>query len=229
MLRLETESVARTSGAAQTPVVEPQAEATTPVVRPLSPTDRDVYVGPRSLPSAASEPKLERPVLLFNSECSVCRTISGWVIASDEPKNGGDQALDERPIGHDPDALKKLHPNLDIWDAYAEITLVMPSGEIKKGGEAIAEVLRRLPSTKWMGPLFDLEIAGKKPFVALVHAGYVVLDRLRPALGCESCGTGVPWWGKPIEWAFKGWKAMFGSKEPPASPSPPTVTTTELR
>jgi predicted DCC family thiol-disulfide oxidoreductase YuxK len=149
-------------------------------------------------------------VLLYNDQCSVCRKVSGWVKASDEPKNGGNQRIDERPIGHDPEALKLVHPSIDIWDAYEKVHLVLPNGEVKKGGEAVGEVLRRLPQTDWIGPFLDLKVLGLRPFQKLVDGGYYVLDRLRPALGCESCGTPVPWWGKPIDWARKGWQSLKG-------------------
>jgi predicted DCC family thiol-disulfide oxidoreductase YuxK len=152
----------------------------------------------------------DQAILLFNSECSVCRKISGWVIANDDPKNGGKQRIDERPIGQDPEALKAIHPDLDIWKTYETIHVVMPNGEIKTGGEAVAEVLRRLPETAWFTPLFDVSVLGFKPFQSMLNLGYTVLDRLRPAMGCESCGTPVPWWGKPIEWTYKAYKAITG-------------------
>jgi hypothetical protein len=53
----------------------------------------------------------------------------------------------ERPIGDDPEALLSLNPDLDIWGAYATIHLLMPDGSMKLGGEAVAEVLRNLPTT----------------------------------------------------------------------------------
>lgn len=149
-----------------------------------------------------------RAVLLFNGECSVCKNISNWVIRSDEPSNGGFQAINERPIGHDPDVLKQIHPGLNIWDVYEAIHVIMPDGTIKRGGEAIAEVLRRLPATRRLAWLLDVGIGGARPFQALLNAAYYVLDRLRPALGCKACGRPVPWWGKPIEWTVKAWQAI---------------------
>jgi hypothetical protein len=151
-----------------------------------------------------------RAVMLFNDGCSVCRKLSSWVKRTDEPSNGGKQAIDERPIGHDPAALQAVNPNIDIWEAYEKIHVVLPDGSVKKGGEAVGEVLRRLPKTSWVGPLVDASVFGLKPFQKVLDAGYFVLDKIRPALGCESCGSGVPWWGKPIEWGVKGWKALRG-------------------
>lgn len=185
------------------PVAKTQAQvvdapAAEIVASPRQPETKSVVLG------------ADQAILLFNSECSVCRKISGWVIANDDPKNGGKQKIDERPIGQDPEALKAIHPDLDIWKAYETIHVVMPNGEIKTGGEAVAEVLRRLPETAWFTPLFDVSVLGFKPFQSMLNLGYTVLDRLRPAMGCESCGTPVPWWGKPIEWTFKAYKAITG-------------------
>jgi hypothetical protein len=47
-----------------------------------------------------------------------------------------------------------LHPDLDIWDAYETIHVMMPDGSMKLGGEAVAEVLRNLPNTKWFAASF---------------------------------------------------------------------------
>lgn len=201
----------------------------------------DLYVGPRSQASAApAAPQIsqvetpsgtknalplggDRAILLFNSDCPVCSKIAGWVIANDDPKNGGDQKIDERPIGFDPEALTKLNPNLTIWDAYSTIHVVMPDGSMKVGGEAIAEVLRRLPDTRWATGLLDVGIGGWRPFQSMLNFGYTVLDKLRPALGCKSCGTPTPWWGKPVEWTFNLYQKLTGKAEPP-----PATTSTPL-
>jgi hypothetical protein len=66
----------------------------------------------------------------------------------------GETSLIVQPIGDDPDALLALHPDLDIWDAYETIHLLMPDGSMKLGGEAVAEVLRSLPNTKWFAGCF---------------------------------------------------------------------------
>jgi predicted DCC family thiol-disulfide oxidoreductase YuxK len=189
----------------------------------------DEYVGPRSTAQPETTPVPERAapertsltlpgdraILLYNSDCSVCRKLSSWVIANDAKSAGGGDLIDERPIGHDPAALTAIHPDLDIWQAYETIHLVMPDGTIKKGGEAVAEVLRRLPDTGWATGLLDISIAGWRPFQAALNLAYTILDRIRPALGCESCGTPAPWWAKPIEWAVKAWKAVTGKSPAP--------------
>jgi predicted DCC family thiol-disulfide oxidoreductase YuxK len=126
-----------------------------------------------------------RAILLYNDECAVCRHIAAWVTTAAR----GTATLDVRPIGDDPSALARLHPGLDIWDAYAVIHLLMPDGTMKTGGDAVAAVLRRLPPTRWMGPLFDVRIAGVRPGLAIVSIGYTILAESRPLFGCESCGS----------------------------------------
>ncbi len=146
------------------------------------------------------------PILLYNGECAVCRAIAGWVkrSAAREPRA---VRLVEQPIGDDPDALLRLNPKLNIWDAYETIHMLMPDGSMKTGGEAVAEVLRRLPNTRWFSGLFALDIFGLRPFQVALNAGYLVLADLRPLLGCESCGIPPPW-VRPIAWAIKAGQAM---------------------
>lgn len=74
--------------------------------------------------------------------------------------------------------------------------------------------------TSWIGNLLDLEVLGTRPFQKMVDAGYFVLDNLRPALGCESCGKPVPWWGKPVEWIVKAFSALTGAKKPQTQAPP---------
>jgi len=89
-----------------------------------------------------------KPVLLYDDQCGVCRHIASWVrkMARDP---SGSSTITDRPIGNDPKALRELNADLDIWEAYATIHVLMPDGSMKLGGEAVAEVLRRLPETRW--------------------------------------------------------------------------------
>ena len=76
----------------------------------------------------------------------------------------GDATIIERPIGNDPELLRSLNPDLDIWDAYATIHVLMPDGSMRLGGEAVAEVLRNLPSTKWFTGTFAISVFWVPPF-----------------------------------------------------------------
>jgi predicted DCC family thiol-disulfide oxidoreductase YuxK len=126
------------------------------------------------------------PLLLYNGECAVCRAIAGWV-----ERRGAN--LIERPIGDDPAALRALNPGLGIWDAYATIHLLMPDGSMKVGGEAVAEVLRRIPAMRPIAWTFAVELFGVRPFQLALDGAYTILADIRPLLGCESCGTPNPW------------------------------------
>jgi hypothetical protein len=141
------------------------------------------------------------PILLFNDECGVCRHIAKWVAKSAKTSSGA-PGIVERPIGDDPLALRSLNERLDIWDAYETIHLLMPDGSMKVGGEACAEVFRRLPRTQWLSRSLSISIWGFRPFQELLNLGYLVLSDVRPAFGCESCGT-PPVWLRPLAWIRK--------------------------
>jgi predicted DCC family thiol-disulfide oxidoreductase YuxK len=157
--------------------------------------------------------KPTKPLLLFNDECGVCRRIARWVRKSARNESG-ETSLIERPIGDDPELLRSLNPDLDIWDAYATIHLLMPDGSMKLGGEAVAEVLRNLRSTRWFAGVFTVGLFGFRPFQVLLDAAYAVLADVRPLFGCESCGTPSPWL-KPVAWVVKSAKTLFGGGRHP--------------
>ena len=157
------------------------------------------------------------PVLLFNDECGVCRHIAKWV--QNAAENGpGEPSIIVQPIGEEPDALQRLSPGLSIWDAYATIHLLMPDGSLKLGGEAVAEVFRRLPKAQWFAWSFDFRILGFRPFQKLLDFGYAILAAVRPLFGCESCGTPT-FWVRPFAWMVKTVKRILGRSRN-AVPSP---------
>jgi predicted DCC family thiol-disulfide oxidoreductase YuxK len=159
-------------------------------------------------------PNLLFPILLFNDECAVCRRIGHWVQRSAQ-SSSGETSLIVQPIGDDPDALLALHPDLNIWDAYETIHLLMPDGSMKLGGEAVAEVLRSLPNTKWFAGCFAVSIFGLQPFQMMLNLSYAILSDVRPLFGCESCGT--PSWLRPVEWITKWATGIFGGKRHPSA------------
>jgi predicted DCC family thiol-disulfide oxidoreductase YuxK len=152
--------------------------------------------------------KPSKPILLFNDECGVCRRIARWVAKSAQ-STSGEVSLIERPIGDDPDALRLLNPDLDIWEAYATIHLLMPDGSMKRGGEAVAEVLRRLSNTEWLARSFSFSVFGVRPFQSMLNLAYTILADARPLFGCESCGT-PRLWMRPIRWIVRSAKALVG-------------------
>jgi predicted DCC family thiol-disulfide oxidoreductase YuxK len=152
------------------------------------------------------------PILLYNDECGVCRRIGRWV-AKSARSNSGEKTVEVRPIGDDPAALRSLNPQLDIWEVYATIHLLMPDGSMRRGGEAVAEVLRRLPNSRWFSWAFSARVFGFRPFQALLNAAYLVLADVRPLFGCESCGTPSPWL-RPMGWIVKSVKRLVGGSRP---------------
>lgn len=146
-------------------------------------------------------PKRVAPILLYDGGCATCSRIARWVHRSAARTPGG-PAIVERPVGNDPAELLRLNPGLDIWDAYAVSHVIMPDGSMKRGGEAVAEVLRCLPGTRWFASCFDLSLFGVRPFQVMLNLAYRVLDDVRPVLGCESCGRSKPW-VRPFAWLAK--------------------------
>ena len=53
------------------------------------------------------------PVLLFNDECGVCRSIAGWV-KKQVQAGSGTTSIMVRPIGQDPEELRALNQDLNI-------------------------------------------------------------------------------------------------------------------
>ena len=115
------------------------------------------------------------------------------------------------PVGDDSQALKLLNPGLNIWDAYATNYLIMPDGSMKTGGEAVAEVLRILPNTKWFAWCFALSIFCFRPFPMLLNWAYAIFDDIRPIFGCESCGT-PSIWVRPFASLTKWMSSIFGQQ-----------------
>jgi len=158
-----------------------------------------------------------QPMLLFDGACSVCDRIGHWVQKAAH-RRAGTPRLEARAIGNDPAELRTLNAKLDIWDAYATIHLLMPDGSMKTGGEAVAEVLRRLPATRWFAWCFAISLFGFKPFQQLLNLGYTILDDVRPIFGCSSCGVERAW-VKPIT-RFITWIKSRSSKSAPRASTP---------
>lgn len=156
------------------------------------------------------------PILLYDGGCATCSRIARWVKSSANGR-AGEAKITVRPVGSDPAELRRLNPALDIWDAYAVSHVIMPDGSMKLGGEAVAEVLRRLPGTKWMASYFAVRIMGIRPFQKVLDMAYLVLDDIRPLFGCESCGRTKPW-VRPLAMLTKWAKHRGVPEAKPAKP-----------
>lgn len=174
-----------------------------------------------------TSPKPAKAILLFDNECGVCRRIAGWVKKQAQLKSG-EVSLIVRPIGDDPAELRAINPSLDIWEAYATIHVVMADGSMKRGGEAVAEVLRELPRTSWLARFFALRVLGFRPFQAILDAAYLVLADVRPLFGCESCGTPSRW-VRSIRWLMRLPTLAFGGCQRSSAPPHFTAVTRGAR
>ncbi len=167
-----------------------------------------------------------KPILLFDDECGVCRHIAAWVARSAQPESG-ETSIVVRPIGTDPDALRKLNPKLDIWEAYAIIHVLMPDGSMKLGGEAIAEVLRRLRNSRWFAWSFSVSLFGLRPFQLILNMAYTILADVRPLFGCESCGTPRRW-VRIIHGSIRWVKSIWSETRHPTRPHFTSFPTTRV-
>jgi predicted DCC family thiol-disulfide oxidoreductase YuxK len=149
------------------------------------------------------------PLLLFDDECAVCRHMASWVRAIARNARG-EATVDVRPIGEDPEALRRLDPRLDIWKVYAKSHLLMPDGAILVAGEAVAEVFRRSPGMAWCSWLFSVQVFHVRPFQRLLDLGYVILSDVRPIFGCKSCGAPALW-ARPFAWLVKKANQLAGA------------------
>jgi hypothetical protein len=127
----------------------------------------------------------------------------------------GETSILVQPIGDDPERLRSLNPDLDIWDAYETIHVLMPDGSMRLGGEAVAETLRNLPNTKWFAWGFATTIVGFRPLQVMLNVAYAILSDVRPLFGCESCGKPRIWL-RPMEWVTKSAKILFGGSLHPS-------------
>lgn len=144
----------------------------------------------------------------------MCRHIGHWVQRSAEIESGATSIL-VQPIGDDPETLRRFNPDLDIWDAYETIHVLMPDGSMRLGGEAVAETLRNLPNTKWFAWSFGIGIFGFRPFQAVLNAAYAILADVRPLFGCESCGKSRVL--RPMESAIRWAKTVLGGRPHPST------------
>jgi predicted DCC family thiol-disulfide oxidoreductase YuxK len=165
--------------------------------------------------------KQTKPVLLFDDECGVCRRIARWVRTSARIQCG-ETSIVVKSIGNDPEPLRSLNPDLDIWDAYATIHLLMPDGSMRVGGEAVAEVLRHLRNTRWCTWTLAVRIFGFRPFQAMLNVAYAILADVRPLFGCESCGVPT-FWVRWIGWTIGSAGRLLGAHRRP-TPHPHLTT-----
>lgn len=113
---------------------------------------------------------MERPVLIYDGECPVCRRAVDWI--RDRARPGAFEFLSCHS-----DELGRRFPRIDRAACKAAAHLVLPGGTVLAGGQAAPEVLSRIPGYRWAARLLRL------PGAALLsRIGYRWFARRRHAL-----------------------------------------------
>ena len=112
---------------------------------------------------------MERPVVLYDSDCGFCRASMALILAWDRRRRLRPLALQE------PEA-KRLLPGMDAEERMSSWHIAMPGGEVRSAGAAFEPMLRELPGG---APL--AELAGRFP--KATERGYRWVTDRRSTLG----------------------------------------------
>jgi predicted DCC family thiol-disulfide oxidoreductase YuxK len=107
--------------------------------------------------------------VLYDAECSFCRTVLGAILARDR-----DGRL--RPIALQDALAADLLPGMSEQDRFASFHVVEDDGSISSGGEALPKLVSELP--RGGGPAALMTAAQ-----ALVNAAYELVSRNRSSIG----------------------------------------------
>ncbi len=91
----------------------------------------------------------EKPVLIYDGECPVCRSAVEWIRARSGPEDF------EFFSCHSED-LPLRFPHIGKSACLAAMHLVLPDGRVLAGEEAAPEILLRLRRWRWAAALFRL-------------------------------------------------------------------------
>ncbi|MGE5925987.1 MAG: thiol-disulfide oxidoreductase DCC family protein [Gemmatimonadota bacterium] len=124
---------------------------------------------------------LDRPVLLYDGSCAFCRAWVGRIRRWDRRNRLELLPASERF------SIPDLPP-LSDHDVDAAMHLVLPDGQVLRGGQAVPELLRLLPGGATPRLLFRIPGVSR-----LAGAGYDWVARRRHRFGCGAgaCGTGA--------------------------------------
>lgn len=104
--------------------------------------------------------KKERPVLIYDKDCPICRKAARWV----EGNLKGD-ALEMLPC--QAEAVRNRFPFMEKSICMKAMQLILPDGRVLSGEKALPEVINRLRRYHWVAWLFRLPGSG-----ILSHALY---------------------------------------------------------
>ena len=95
----------------------------------------------------------DKPVLIYDGECSVCRGAVEWIRGRSAP------GTFEFLSCHAQD-LPRRFPSIERRACLEAMHLVLPGGTVLAGEKAVPEILTRLRRWRWTVPLFRIPGAG---------------------------------------------------------------------
>jgi predicted DCC family thiol-disulfide oxidoreductase YuxK len=104
--------------------------------------------------------KEERPVLIYDEDCPICRKAADWV----ERNKRGD-VLELLPC--QAEVVRSRFPSMEETVCMKAMQFVMPDGRVLPGERALPEVINRLRRYHWVTWLFRLPGSG-----ILLHVFY---------------------------------------------------------
>jgi len=104
--------------------------------------------------------KEERPVLIYDEDCPICRKAAQWV----ERNKRGD-VLELLPC--QAEAVRSRFPFMEETVCMKAMQLILPDGRVLPGEKALPEIISKLTRYRWVAWLFRLPGSG-----LLSHAFY---------------------------------------------------------
>lgn len=104
--------------------------------------------------------KEERPVLIYDKDCPICRKAAHWV----ERNKRGD-VLELLPC--QAEVVRNRFPFMEKSICMKAMQLILPDGRVLPGEKALPEIINRLRRYHWIAWLFRLPGSG-----ILSHAFY---------------------------------------------------------
>lgn len=102
----------------------------------------------------------DRPTLVFDGECGLCRRCVAIVHRWDR-----EHRLATLPFQ---DQARVAGFGIPLPALAAAMHLVLPDGSVFAGADAAPELLRLLPGTRWLAPLFA--VPGVRPVARRLYA-----------------------------------------------------------
>ncbi len=95
----------------------------------------------------------EKPVLIHDGECSVCRSAVEWIRRRCTPDTF-------EFLSCHAEELPRRFPHIEKSACLEAMHLILPDGRILAGEQAVPEILWRLQGWRWASALFRLPGAG---------------------------------------------------------------------